>query len=73
MCNVYLMYYTDDAARVQQVCFGSRFPHLERLIPSESLEKPDLTDQFGSGEAVMHHMNHKKVQNRRKRHHIFSG
>lgn len=40
MCNVYLMYYTDDTKDVMETCTGNTFPQLESILPAESIQKP---------------------------------
>jgi hypothetical protein len=40
MCNVYIMYYTENAQDVMGVCGGSSHPALERKIPIDAKIKP---------------------------------
>lgn len=40
MCNVYLMYYTDDTKDVMDTCSGNTYPQLESILPAESIQKP---------------------------------
>jgi len=40
MCNVYLMYYTDDIKDVMDTCTGNTYPQLESILPAESSLKP---------------------------------
>jgi len=40
MCNVYLMYYTDDIKDVMDTCSGNTYPQLESILPAESIQKP---------------------------------
>lgn len=40
MCNVYLMYYTDDIKDVMDTCTGNTYPQLESILPAESTQKP---------------------------------
>ena len=40
MCNVYLMYYTDDITDVMDTCTGNTYPQLESILPAESIQKP---------------------------------
>lgn len=46
MCNIYLMYYTDDITDVQDTCSGHIFPQLESIMPEDSTEKPNPPDSF---------------------------
>jgi hypothetical protein len=40
MCNVYLMYYTDNADDVMEVCGANTYPQLESVIPAQAEQKP---------------------------------
>ena len=46
MCNIYLMYYTDDISNVLDVCTGNLYPQLESIIPAESERKPSPLASF---------------------------
>lgn len=47
MCNVYIMYYTENAQEVMGVCGGSSYPELERKIPADAKVKPDSSLNSG--------------------------
>ena len=65
MCNIYLMYYTDNADDVMDVCGGNTYPSLERDIPAEADHKPPPPSTFnldkdnsggaGAGNPMSHH------------------
>jgi hypothetical protein len=40
MCNIYLMYYTENRKGVMDLCFGSKNSSLEALIPDKASIKP---------------------------------
>ena len=40
MCNVYIMYYTENAENVQDLCGGHTYPELEQQIPADARVKP---------------------------------
>lgn len=46
MCNIYLMYYTENTEGVQDTCSGSTYPQLETIIPAEALVKPQPPSNF---------------------------
>lgn len=60
MCNIYLMYYTDDISGVQDTCSGNSFPQLESIMPEDSTQRPNPPDSFtlnkekGSNSLVLH-------------------
>jgi hypothetical protein len=61
MCNVYLMYYTDAADEVMEVCSGNTYPALESVIPAEAEQRPAPLATFNSnngnaaGSPMSHH------------------
>ncbi|CAF0958876.1 unnamed protein product [Brachionus calyciflorus] len=61
MCNVYLMYYTDNTEDVMDTCSGSTYPQLESIIPAEAEVKPKppssfhLTDEDSKNDIMSHH------------------
>jgi hypothetical protein len=61
MCNIYLMYYTDNTEDVMPTCTGNYYPQLENIIPAESEQKPPPPLSFGSSgdnsnkDAMSHH------------------
>lgn len=48
MCNIYLMYYTDDISDVMDVCSGNTFPQLQSIIPDDSSKRPQPPDSFNT-------------------------
>ncbi len=40
MCNIYIMYYTENAQEVMSTCAGNSYPTLERKIPADAKVKP---------------------------------
>ena len=58
MCNVYLMYYTDNAEDVMGTCSGNTYPKLESAIPDEAQIKPAAPASFssdGKKDSMSHH------------------
>jgi len=61
MCNIYLMYYTDNTEDVMPTCAGNVYPQLENLVPAEGEMKPAPPSSFTSNEdsnnkdAMSHH------------------
>lgn len=48
MCNIYLMYYTDNTDDVMPTCAGNMYPQLENIVPPESEMKPAPPSSFTS-------------------------
>jgi len=40
MCNIYIMYYTENAQEVMSVCSGNSYQELEQKIPADAKIKP---------------------------------
>jgi len=61
MCNIYLMYYTDNTDDVMSTCAGNVYPQLENIVPPEREMKPAPPSSFTSNEdnnnkdAISHH------------------
>ncbi len=50
MCNVYLMFYTDSADDVMEVCSGNTYAALESVIPAEAEQKPAPPASFNTNQ-----------------------
>lgn len=48
MCNVYLMYYTENADDVMEVCAGNTYPQLEDVIPAVAQQRPPPPASFNT-------------------------
>ena len=63
MCNVYIMYYTENAENVQDSCGGHKYLELEQQIPADARVKP--VQMGGSTEKLepvpQHTMHHEQA------------
>jgi hypothetical protein len=50
MCNIYIMYYTDNSDDVMGVCSGNTYPTLEKAIPADAEEKPAPLASFNNAD-----------------------
>ena len=50
MCNIYVMYYTDNTDDVMAVCSGNSYPTLEKAMPADAEEKPAPLASFSAGQ-----------------------
>lgn len=72
MCNVYLMYYTDNIEDVMDVCSGSTYPQLESIIPPEAEAKPKMPSNFliDEEDAKKNVMSHHDMEGSKTHHQI---
>jgi hypothetical protein len=57
MCNVYIMYYTDNIDDVMNTCSGNTYPQLENIIPADAEKKPSPPSSFTDDkkDSMSHH------------------
>ena len=71
MCNVYLMYYTDDTKDVMDTCSGNTYPQLESILPAESIQKPLKPSTFSKN--TKEDNNNNKIDSSILSHHDMEG
>jgi len=57
MCNIYIMFYTENAQQIMSTCSGSSNPELEKRIPDDAKVKPN-TENNGDAQSLNDHKNH---------------
>lgn len=71
MCNIYLMYYTDNTEDVQDTCSGSTYPQLETIIPPEAQVKPQPPSNFHQlDETIDQFLSHHDMKGSKTHHEI---